>query len=267
MDQANPYQSPRGETSTARKPSGFTWIELVVVAAIIATLWALLYPSISTPPGVYRRTQCRNNLKQLALAFHNYHDQYGCFPPAVVVDSQGQAMHSWRILLLPFLEHQELYDRYQFDQPWDSPDNLALQDFMPGVYRCPSFYPDKAADPLLEQQLRRLTNYVVISDPDGIFHHNRIATLRSISDGTSLTLLTTEVHQHAVHWMAPEDVTFQQLLTDLRLSEDEDCCNHVKGLQMGLADGSVHYVSHDLAAETLKALITINGGEQTLPEF
>ena len=87
-----------------------------------------------------RRPKCGNNLKQIGLAMANYCNAYGRFPPAVIADASGRPMHSWRLLLLPFLlsEEKALYSSYNFDQPWDGPDNIRLADRMPAVYRCPS---------------------------------------------------------------------------------------------------------------------------------
>ncbi|MFH1269123.1 MAG: DUF1559 domain-containing protein [Planctomycetota bacterium] len=84
------------------------------------------------------RTQCSNNLRQIGIAMLNYHDTYGSYPPAYIPDEKGQPKHSWRVLLLPFLEQQTLYDQYDFDRPWDSPENAALGNLMPEAYRCPS---------------------------------------------------------------------------------------------------------------------------------
>lgn len=73
-----------------------------------------------------RRAQCSNNLKQIAFSLHSYHDRYGCFPPAYIADEEGKPMHSWRVLILPFIEEQALYDRYAFTEPWDGPSNRRL---------------------------------------------------------------------------------------------------------------------------------------------
>jgi hypothetical protein len=101
-------------------------------------LLALLLPAVQAAREAARRTQCSNNLKQIALAFHNYHDTYKTFPPAYIPDENGRPMHSWRVLILPFLEQQALYNMYNFDEPWDSPANAMVTSTAIPVFQCAS---------------------------------------------------------------------------------------------------------------------------------
>ena len=80
---------------------------------------------------------CTNNLKHIGLALLNYNDIFGCFPPAYTTDANGKPMHSWRVLILPFIEQQTLYKRYRFDEPWDGPNNSLLAKEMPSVFPLP----------------------------------------------------------------------------------------------------------------------------------
>ena len=102
-------------------------IAVVAVVCVVGVLMcggilvALLLPAVQASREAARRAQCANNLKQIGLAFHNYHDAHKTFPPAYIPDKDGKPMHSWRVLILPYLEQQALYKRYNFDEPWDSP--------------------------------------------------------------------------------------------------------------------------------------------------
>jgi len=267
MNQNNPYQPPAMTHSPQSKQRGKRLLEILVVISIVAILIALILPAVQQTRGGHSRTSCKNNLKQIGHALHNYHDAYGTFPPAVVYDQQGRAAHSWRVLILPFLEGQELYDQYRFDEPWNGPNNSKLHRMMPRVYHCPSYY--RKEDPItpLGQQLSRLTNYVLVVSLDGVSNGNQCSTLKSFADGTAYTILTAEVRQHAVHWMAPEDVTPSQLLTDLRLCVDDDHTNHRQGLHVGLADGSVRWIPHNTPELDLNGLISINGSEPAPVNF
>src|SRR4249919_3311122 len=121
-----------------RGRAGFTLIELLVVIAIIAVLIALLLPAVQAAREAARRAQCVNNLKQIGLAMHNYHDVKNGLPPSAIVDKQGKPLLSWRVAILPYIEQQPLYDKFKLDEPWDSPNNKDLIQYMPSIYMCPS---------------------------------------------------------------------------------------------------------------------------------
>ena len=106
--------------------------------AIFMLLGTLTGCAIGQAREAARRSQCKNNLKMIGLALQNYHDMYRSFPPAFVADENGKPMYSWRVLLLPHLEHAPLYKKYDLSQPWDSPANKAVLDNMPDVFACPS---------------------------------------------------------------------------------------------------------------------------------
>jgi len=109
-----------------RVKTAFTLIELLVVIAIIAILIALLLPAVQQAREAARRTQCKNNLKQLALGLHNYHDTHGTFPPGHLYaghfdgnprDGDGGTGFSWMAMILPFVEQANLYNEFNFEFP------------------------------------------------------------------------------------------------------------------------------------------------------
>src|SRR5207245_1654957 len=86
-----------------------------------------------------RRLGCINNLKQIGLALHNYHLVFDYFPPAYLADASGKPIHSWRILILPYMESSSLYNNYNLSQPWNSPSNLKASNTRPNtIYVCPN---------------------------------------------------------------------------------------------------------------------------------
>ena len=121
---------------------GLTLIEFLVVGAIIAILITLLLPAHRSAPKAGRRAQCRNNMKQIGFALHNYHDTYGSFPPAFTVDAEGNRLHSWRTLLLPYLDQKILYETIDLTKPWDDPANQEAFNTNLAVYQCPSAFLD-----------------------------------------------------------------------------------------------------------------------------
>ena len=172
----------------------------VVLLLVVGTLGWLGWNAMEAYMEAGRRMQCSNNVKWIGLTMHNYHDVYAKLPPGYVTDETGKPMHSWRVLLLPYLGEKPLFDRYNFDEPWDSEGNLAVAQSMPEVYRCPSAPGGEA----------NLTHYVVIlsdADEDGqansVFGGNWNRSLASVSDGTSGTLMVVEV-KDAVPWTKPD---------------------------------------------------------------
>src|SRR4051812_11083639 len=76
---------------------------------------------VSTPQMTHCYRYCDGQMRQIALAMRSYQADYGCLPPAYIADAQGKPMHSWRVLLLPYLDQAGLYDAYNFGEPWDGP--------------------------------------------------------------------------------------------------------------------------------------------------
>ncbi|HTI50881.1 MAG TPA: DUF1559 domain-containing protein [Planctomycetaceae bacterium] len=224
-------------------------VALLICGGILA---ALLLPAVQGAREAARRAQCKNNLKQIALALHNYHDAYKCFPPQYIADADGKPMHSWRVLVLPYLDQAGLYAQYKFDEPWDGPNNSRLLSSMPPVYSCPSEGNPGST----------MTAYAAVAGPNSIFRGATPIAIRDISDGASNTLMVGEVlaSSASIPWMAPVDVdvTMHPTIGDPAGFSS----NHVGGAQFTLADGSVRFVSQNIDAQTLEALFTIAGGEQ-----
>lgn len=131
---------------TAPRRTAFTLVELLVVIAIIGILVALLLPAVQQAREAARRLQCQNNLKQLGLALHNYHDSRLTFPPSSIwsnlsltqTKNNGNLGPNWVILILPYLEQQGLYDSFNFKQPISHADNMAARSTVLQVMLCPS---------------------------------------------------------------------------------------------------------------------------------
>jgi hypothetical protein len=210
-------------------------------------LLSLLQPPLEQARLAAKRSQSANNLKQIALAMHTYHDARKSFPPAAKCDQSGKPLLSWRVLILPYLDQSGLFEQFRLDEPWDSPHNKTLIGKMPPVYRSPL---SKLAD-------RTRTNYVLPVGPAAAFGGPKCVALKDVRDGTSCTIMTVEADDsQAVVWTKPDDLPFdpKDPLKGLgRLIEG--------GFQAGFMDGSVRFISKTIAPETLKALITPNGRE------
>lgn len=199
------------------------------------------------------RTECISKVKQITLALQNYHDIYGTFAPAYIADENGRPMHSWRVLILPFLEQGKLYDQYDFNEPWDGPNNSKLAAEIPRVFQCTSNY-------ARGQSL--MTSYVAIVGPESAWPGEKTTTLGDIKDGTSNTILVVEVADSGIHWMEPRDFHVLQMNASINATAGQGISSkHAGGAHVGLADGTTRFVSPDWTPHTLKALFTISGGE------
>ena len=207
-----------------------------------------------------RQWPCKGHLKLLAIALHNYHDTHGTFPPACVADAAGKPMHSWRVLILPHMEQLPLYQRYNFNEPWDGPNNILLASEMPDIFHCPQRDAKQPAG---------VTNYLAIVGPDSAWHGSQGISLNEVSDGTANTLLLVESHGTGVCWLAPHDLDAAKLPCTVNSKGCGICGPHHRAehayCNVATADGGVHEVDTELTLDRLRALITIAGGEKALP--
>ncbi len=191
-----------------------------------------------------RRTHAANNLRQIAIALHNYHQQHGRFPPAVLTHYQGRKLKhplSWRVALLPYLGHQKLFDQYRLDEPWDSPSNRKVLQQMPPVYRHPMDPPGTTA-----------SAFYVLTGPGTVFEGSQGISLGEISDGTAQTILVVEARRN-VPWTKPEDIPFDPKQPPPKLGG-----YFPSGANVLFADGSVRFLGRSVTGESLKWLILRN---------
>lgn len=258
--------SPFSGALPKRGLSGWA-IALIVVASAVPVilvcggiLLALLLPAVQAARESARRMQCTNNLKQIGLALFNYEQANKCFPPAYLADKDGKPMHSWRVLILPYLEQNDLYEEYRFDEPWDSPHNKALAARMPSVYQCPN-----DAKPGDTQ-----SSYAMIVGPHAISDGPTARHISEVRDGLSNTILVAEAARAGINWMEPRDLNTEEMTYCIWQSGDESgksMKNDVSSSHSGVAnvvfgDGSVRSLSAMIDPDKLEALMTIDGGEK-----
>ncbi len=201
------------------------------------------------------RSQAQNNLKQIALAFHNYHDAYGKFP-ADITDKDGKPLLSWRVAILPFLEQDNLYKQFKMDEPWDSEHNKKLIAQMPKTYRSPA---QKAGD--------GKTTYLAPVGQTGeggkVKYGVLGARIADITDGTSNTIMVVEVNDDAAAaWTKPDD-----LKVDAKQPLKGLIGHYPEGFNAGFADGSVRFIRRAIDPNVLNHLFTRNGGEVIPGDF
>jgi hypothetical protein len=228
-------------------------VGVCVLLGVVGILVALLLPAIGAAREAANRMACSNNLKQIGLAMHNYHDTYNALPAQSVPDENGQPMHSWRVAILPFIEQGPLFDRYNFNEPWDSPNNQIVGQQPLSIFQCPSSDQTKGTNQ---------TNYFVVYGDETMFAPNRWTKFADVPDGLSNTIMVVECDTMNVQWSEPVDIPFDQMEFKINppsgvgLSSD-----HRGGAQVVLGDGSIKFVSETADEQTIRYMLIRNDGQ------
>jgi hypothetical protein len=240
---------------------------LFIAAAFICVLLVVMVPMIRKARQSARQSVCQSNLKQIGLALQNYHDIYKVFPPAIIYASDSTPMHSWRVLIAPFMVQNALYDAYNCNDAWNGPANRWLTDEIPDDfgggekygtmlfdaeyfrYRCPG--EQSSQGPMC-------TNYVMLIDdragqPNG--PPNRPGSVQPARLGDSHVIIV-EIADSDIHWMEPRDV----LLSELSFKINDPSARSVSSQHGGAcvlgADGVVEVLDETMTADYLRELLT-----------
>jgi prepilin-type processing-associated H-X9-DG protein len=209
---------------------------------VLGLLMILLLPDVqSRRPST--RTMCANHLKQIVIALHAYHAANGMLPPAATLDSNGKPLHSWRTLLLPYLDQKPLFERIRLNEPWNSPYNIQFAKSDLPIYACPKTKTGLA--------------YLAVRTRGGMFDGPTPRPIVPI-DPASLTVIVIEVPTRPISWMQPTDFEEHDLdnvLTNGLRSE------HSGGTNAGMADGSIRFLAQTIKPELFQSLLTRDGGE------
>ena len=217
----------------------------------------------SDPTEIARRLQCHNNVKQIAIALHSYHEVYGCLPPAYVADKNGKPMHSWRTLILPYLEQKSLYNAYNFNEPWDGPNNRKLANTSLPVFNCPS----------AKKWDTPMTSYVAVTGPGTMWPGRQSTKFEDVTDGLSSTIVLVEIADSGIHWMEPRDITLEEALGNSgnSIAQVPSSVHHsvggyfVRSLPLAgfitMSDGYGEFFCDRPSTDDIAAMLSINGGE------
>jgi prepilin-type N-terminal cleavage/methylation domain-containing protein/prepilin-type processing-associated H-X9-DG protein len=281
------------------KRCGFTLIELLVVIAIIGILIALLLPAVQKVREAASRTSCTNNLKQIGLALHNYHDTNRRFPPSST--SKPAKRHAWIAFVLPYFEQETLQKRYNFAKNWYAASNNKAVRSQLTVFQCPStplanrvdstYTPNAAcvdynATRGVSPDLVRV-GLVSPTDLRGVLEKNKGTRMGQIKDGTSNTIIVAEDAGRPLLYNAGNQVpgyvfggpwadelgsfylngssadgTVRPGPCAINCSNDKEIFGfHPEGANVVFADGSVHFLRSSISIANMAALITRSGGE------
>jgi hypothetical protein len=256
-----PLLGPLAGSATAVRPApSQTRTVLAIAAASIvaasvvfsALIWLVL-PVLASAGRAVQRVSCRGNLERIAAALKQYEIQHGTLPPAFIPDASGKPMHSWRVLILPQLGEEGLYARYQFDEPWDGPNNIQLVNAMPDVFGCP-------ADG--DARSKGESSYMVVVGPETLFPGKTTASIGQARDDHALTILVAEVPAAGVVWTQPKDLDATRMKFSINAATSGEIASmHAGGANVVTADGEARFISELFPDEYLNAMSTASGGE------
>lgn len=266
-----PTRPRRTPLAALPRAPGFTLIELLVVIAIIGLLVALLLPAVMSAREAARRAQCSNNLRQIGLALHGYHDLHSLFPPGGwewrPYGNTTKRQLAWSMLILPHLEQAPLYNTLNILRPFDSPANSTGASTILSVFLCPS---SRRLAPLVDGRGgcdyggifgERMTS--PNNPPKGSMLYDRPLGIVDLRDGTSQTILIGEDSWFPDgQWINGRNVFDQAFpINKAPPFENDIRSDHPGGALVLLGDGSAHFLKETIAPRVLAALCTRAGRE------
>jgi prepilin-type N-terminal cleavage/methylation domain-containing protein/prepilin-type processing-associated H-X9-DG protein len=275
---------------------GFTLVELLVVIAIIGALVALLLPAVQTAREAARRSICRGKLHQHGVALTTYHDTYGVLPPAVDDNFGGSdRLHTWCVMILPYVEEGPLHELYDFNSSPDSDNNRRVVSQRLSIYSCPSS--DEAyyeGDGHFARGDYAACSGIQPGINGGVMFPASQTRFKKITDGLSKTLLVGELYYHNLGWARGSAAgttgggggggsafsrgvsrwwTCASACAQPGLNPPQTTCSnycerrfqfsapHAGGVQFAFCDGHVAFLADTIDLERLKAMTTIAGVE------
>ncbi len=181
------------------------------------------------------------------MAVANYYDNNGSLPPAYIADESGKPMHSWRVLLLPYMDQPELYEAYDFSEPWDGPNNRKLLQRRPKAYAFPS-----------EEKGGSVTNYLAVVGPQTAWPGAEPAGGNKPHATSGSTILVVENHGSGIHWTEPRDLQFDTMNMSVRDEAPDGISSPYKLVGVVSIDGSLNTLGPELSPDELRAMLTLN---------
>jgi prepilin-type processing-associated H-X9-DG protein len=227
-------------------------LQVFCFAVFGSCLIGLLLPFHSHAGPAARRASCGNNLHQIGLALHFYHNAKGSFPPVSVSDKDGKPMHSWRLLILPYMDGAPAHEQYDFAQPWDGPKNKKL------------VTPSREYTCLCDDtRANATTSYVALTAPNSPWGRSWSATPGKDKNPA----MVVEVANSGICWMEPRDLSLHQACAGLNPKSGIGISSkHVlpgeffrhdafAGAHVLFADGSVRFVPAGCPPDLLKGVL------------
>lgn len=242
----------------SQKGGGNLDVSLCITVLIVGFAFSSAISFRVVPLEAARLSACKNNLKHLGLALHNYHDIFESLPE----HSAGDPPHSWRVSILPFIDQEPLYQTYNMQERWNAGANIPIARLSLYTFNCPSV-PDRRQP----MEFPR-SDYLAVVGDETMWADQSAVKIRDVADGTSNTIVVVEACGTNIPWAEPRDLKFSDEAIGVNLPGKESGLSdgvassyHHGGAQILLGDGSVRLLSNEFSPEVLRALLTKAGGE------
>lgn len=213
-----------------------------MAAAVAAATWFVVM--VEKARAAARESQCLCNLSCLALLLANYHDEFGRLPPAYLTNDEGEKLCSWRVLVLAAdPAYRDIYDSYDFSQPWDGPANRELAKRAPNLYVCPNSAPNGSP----------FTSYLAVTGPGTAFDEGRYRYNR---EGDHQDIAIAESADSGVNWMEPRDFAAVDVLHAIESGNQGGISSRdPQGAGVILSNGVKARLGPGVTLDQLKAMI------------
>ncbi len=250
------------ERMALRRRRAVIWLFAVLIIFVMLAFFFTLMGSLLSQREKMREERCDRNLRDLYVASVEYCDAHGTYPPAFTTDEKGNKLHSWRVLLLPYLKEAELYSQIRLDEPWDSEWNRQFWTKTPNVYRCASM-PVPTEDNGLAQY-DRCAFSCVVGEKTAFPSDGAAIDPKNLPDGAANTILYTE-RKNPVNWMDPNsDITEQCALEENKLPVKERVSFaswHGNGVLVVFCGGERSLLSEKIDDDVLALLLRTNDSD------
>lgn len=258
-----PVAPTTSATATPKRPLGMMVAAGVVLTMLVCLIFAVIRfggSSVSRLAEVRIQNASIKNLENIAAALNSYAADYGTYPPATLRDTAGRPLHSWRVLILPYLGEQETFDQFDLSKPWDHETNLQASYMMPSVY----------AHPNDANSMGGQSGYYLMTGPGTLFPATGPLSPDKMDDKSSQTILVIagvpSLSTSLGGWAEPVDLNSNMMQGVVNGTVGVEPGGKMKsGVTMATVDGRGHFLANGLSPTTFNALVTPNGNER-LPD-
>jgi hypothetical protein len=220
----------------------------VIAAALFASACVVAVRAVQASR---REGLIAKRLAYVGTALSAYQQRHGSLPPAYVPDAQGRPAHSWRVLLLPDLGYQDLFDRYDFNEPWDGPNNRELLSEVPIEYQSADGQPGG-------------TDIFAVLGEQTAWPGRQSVSLKDFHRGLTTLVLLVHSHKYTVNWMEPRDLTYRHIISSV--DKPGGLASELgKSLFCVCGNGFLEQLPADISKEELRSVLTIN--DESLQPF